>query len=216
MSRPNRIPILKAEQSYTFHSYFKFKFPISQILKELNFEFQVQDLPLPQLEGPLSATLQTTVLSLKERLERRRLRVRLTSELARRETLIAPVVMEVADLTESIVNIEYPIEVSPFLNGDLDYYLEAAHGMLVVEAKQADLTRGFTQLAVELIALDQWVELSDPLLYGAVTTGEIWLFGCLDRAARQVTQDVKLYRVPADLEPLMRILLGILSQKPMA
>jgi hypothetical protein len=102
------------------------------------------------------------------------------------------------------------------LNGDLDYYLEADHGMLVVEAKQADLTRGFTQLAVELIALDQWVESSDPLLYGAVTTGEIWLFGCLDRAARQVTQDVKLYRVPADLEPLMRILLGILSQKPMA
>ena len=30
--------------------------------------------------------------------------------------------------------------------------------MMRIEAKNADLTKGFTQLAVELIALDQWVE----------------------------------------------------------
>lgn len=47
----------------------------------------------------------------------------------------------------------------------------------MVEAKQADMTRGFTQLAVELIALDRWVESNDLILYGAVTTGDIWQFG---------------------------------------
>nr|MDZ8163459.1 hypothetical protein [Nostoc sp. CmiSLP01]MDZ8287103.1 hypothetical protein [Nostoc sp. ChiSLP01] len=48
--------------------------------------------------------------------------------------------------------------------------------MLVIEAKQSDLGRGFTQLAVELIALDQWTRSETPILYGVVTTGEDWLF----------------------------------------
>jgi hypothetical protein len=34
--------------------------------------------------------------------------------------------------------------------------LHAAGKLLVVEAKNADLARGFTQLAVELIAIDVW------------------------------------------------------------
>jgi hypothetical protein len=45
--------------------------------------------------------------------------------------------------------------VNEFLRGNLDYYLQGAHNIVVIEAKQADLTKGFTQLAVELIALDQ-------------------------------------------------------------
>ncbi|MBW4546132.1 MAG: hypothetical protein KME25_17035 [Symplocastrum torsivum CPER-KK1] len=38
----------------------------------------------------------------------------------------------------------------------LDYYLPSEHELLVIEAKNADLQRGFTQLGVELIAIDQW------------------------------------------------------------
>jgi hypothetical protein len=139
-------------------------------------------------------------------------RVSLTSEAARREVLIAPILLEVAHITEAMVNIEYPIEVNPYLRGELDYYLQSKHNMLVVEAKQADLTRGFTQLAVELIALDQWVESADLILYGAVTTGDIWQFGSFQRQQRVVTQNLMLYRVPTDLEILMQILVGILTQ----
>ncbi|MDZ8263723.1 hypothetical protein [Nostoc sp. ChiQUE01b] len=82
----------------------------------------------------------------------------------------------------------------------------------MVKAKQADLTRGFTQLATELIALDTWVESDEPILYGAVTTGDIWQFGSFDRQERKVSQDLMLYRVPTDLEILMQILVGILMQ----
>ncbi len=206
-SHPHRIPILKPNQSYSFNSYFKMRFPIAEILLELNAGFQVKDLVLPMAGDQFSQSIAV----LQEQLERRRLRIRLTSEIARRETLIAPVLMEVADLTEATVNIEYPIEVNAFLSGDLDYYLEAEHRVLVVEAKQADLTRGFNQLAAELIALDQWVTLSDPVLYGAITTGEMWQFGSFDRQSRLITQDTMLYRVPMDLEVLARILIGILS-----
>lgn len=90
--------------------------------------------------------------------------------------------------------------------------MRSQHNVLVVEAKQADLTRGFTQLAAELIALDRWVESEDPILYGAVTTGDIWQFGSFHRQQRVVTQDLMLYRVPTDLEMLMQILVGILTQ----
>jgi hypothetical protein len=81
----------------------------------------------------------------------------------------------------------------------------------VVEAKQSDLTHGFVQLAAEMIALDQWTDLPMPILYGAVTTGESWVFGAFDRRARSVTEDLKIYRVPEDLEQLVSILAGILT-----
>ena len=38
-----------------------------------------------------------------------------------------------------------------------------------------------------------------------------WRFGVLDRQARRVTQDLNLFRVPADLGPLLQILVGILT-----
>lgn len=45
----------------------------------------------------------------------------------------------------------------------------------------------------------------------AVSTGVIWQFGNLQRQTKQITQDLNLYRVPADLEELLRILVAILS-----
>ncbi len=80
-----------------------------------------------------------------------------------------------------------------------------------MEAKQADLSRGFTQLAVELIALDQWTNSDAPVLYGAVTTGEDWRFGTFHRQTRHIVQDIKLYRVPEGLEELLRVLVGIVT-----
>jgi len=46
---------------------------------------------------------------------------------------------------------------------------------------------------------------------GAISLGEIWRFGILDRQAKQVTQDINWYRVPTDLEDLMAVLIAILS-----
>ena len=79
----------------------------------------------------------------------------------------------------------------------------------MVEAKNDDLTRGFTQMAVELIAISE-VEEGD-LFYGVVTIGDAWRFGRLEKTNRQIFQDISLYRIPDDLEDLMRILLRILE-----
>jgi hypothetical protein len=204
----HRPPILNPNETYTFHSYFLMRFAPADILRELGASLTKKTINLP------IATLATPsrIQDLRQRLEQAIPRVSLTSEAARREVLIAPILLEVANITEAMVNIEYPIEVNQYLRGDLDYYLTSQQNILVVEAKQADLTRGFTQLAAELIALDSWSESDDETLYGAVTTGDIWQFGNYHRPSQVVTQDIMLYRVPTDLEILMQILVGILSQ----
>jgi hypothetical protein len=84
--------------------------------------------------------------------------------------------------------------------------LKTEQNAVVVEAKNADLVHGFTQLAVELIALDAWTDSAAPILYGAVTTGDIWQLGSFDRTQKLITQDIDLYRVPADLEPLLKMM----------
>ncbi|WP_336622321.1 hypothetical protein [Chlorogloeopsis sp. ULAP01] len=206
--RTPRPPILKPNETYTFRSYFLMKFAPADILKELGANLVKDAINLPIADSSQFTRLQ----DLRQRLEEGIARVSLTSEAARREVLIAPILLEVAHITEATVNIEYPIEVDQYLRGELDYYLQAKHSVLVVEAKQADITRGFTQLATELIALDSWVETEDSILYGAVTTGDIWQFGSFHRSSRMVTQDLMLYRVPTDLEVLMQILVGILTQ----
>ena len=205
--RTQRPPILKPDEFYIFRRYFELRFAPADILRELGASLTRAEISLP---APPSEQL-TRLPNLRQRLEEALTRVSLTSEAARREVLIAPILLEVAHISEATLNIEYPIEVDRYLRGDLDYYLQSQHNILVVEAKKADLTRGFTQLAVELIALDRWVESDDPILYGAVTTGDIWQFGSFDRQARKVTQDLMLYRVPTDLEVLMNILVKILT-----
>ena len=100
-------------------------------------------------------------------------------------------------------------ELSNILKGNLDYFLQLENYFVVIEAKNDDLTRGFTQLAVELIALSQ-VEEQD-IYYGAVTIGDVWRFGKLDRIQQIITQDIKLFRVPDDLDDLARVIVGILQ-----
>jgi hypothetical protein len=89
------------------------------------------------------------------------------------------------------LRIEYPLAVTKWLKGNLDYLLRATQSLLVVEAKNNDITRGFTQLSVELIALCLVDE--QPLHYGAVTIGDVWRFGVLDVAAQQIIEDISIY-----------------------
>lgn len=206
MSVHQRPRILKADEIYTFRKYFDLKFAPADILRDLGVNL-IRD----KMNLPISSHKVLRLEDLQGRLEEAIKRVNLTSEAARREVLIAPILLEVAYITESTINIEYTIEVNQYLRGDLDYYLQSQEELLVVEAKQADLTRGFTQLAVELIAVDQWSESDKPVLYGAVTTGDIWQFGSFHRQNSLIIQDLMLYRVPTDLKILMQILVGILT-----
>lgn len=198
--------ILEPGKSYTFSNYFEMPYEPDDILAELGFSLQRASLTLPRVETALDQ-----IESLKSGIQRRLPYVSLTSEAARREVLIAPIILTLIDCTQAQLRIEYSIKVSEQLKGSLDYYLHTQQNLLIIEAKNADLARGFTQLAVELIALDQWLDANNPVLYGAVSTGDIWQFGRLHRDQCQVEQDLSLYRVPADLDDLFRILIAVLT-----
>jgi hypothetical protein len=205
-------PILQPDRSYTFRSYFEMTCEPEDILAEFGYSLQRTLLNLAQYPGAVDRAS-----ILQEQLQRR-LTFSLTSEAARREMLIAPILVEVAEIAHAQLRIEYPIVVSEYLKGSLGYYLYTdtsleplhQHQCLVVEAKHADLARSFTQLAVELIALDRR-QISDvPMLLGTVTTGDVWQFGQLDRNAKQIIQGTKLYLVPDELDSLLRILIAVL------
>ncbi|MEO0406462.1 MAG: hypothetical protein AAF289_03830 [Cyanobacteria bacterium P01_A01_bin.135] len=203
MPRP---PIIQADRPYTFADYFKLNFAPQDILAYFGVSLQRRTLQLPKYAGPLDR-----LEDLKTRIQESLPRLSLTSEMARREFLIAPVLMDLLHYTNASLNVEYPVAVSNQLKGSLDYLLQNQQTVLVIEAKNEDLERGFVQLATELIALDQWIDSEQATIPGAVSTGTIWQFGQFDRQARQVHQGLNLYRVPADLEELLRILVGILT-----
>jgi hypothetical protein len=201
-----RTPIIQPEQSYTFSDYFKLNFAPQDILAYFGVTLQRRSLALQRYSGELDR-----LTDLKTRIEESLPRLSLTSEMARREFLIAPVLVDILHYTQATLNVEYPVSVNHQLKGSLDYLLQNQQTFLVIEAKNEDLERGFLQLAIELIALDQWIESPQPMLRGAISTGNIWQFGQFDRASRMITQDLNLYRVPADLTELIQILVGSLQ-----
>ncbi|WP_414619082.1 hypothetical protein [Calothrix sp. CCY 0018] len=202
----SRQRILQAGLSYTFSKYFELPYAPADILLELGCTYVRSQLQLPKYEGELDC-----IDFLKRYLPRNLNYVNPISEAARREVLIAPTLLEICAETQSELNIEYPVHVNNFLKGSFDYFISSPNALVVIEAKQSDLSRGFTQLAVELIALDRWIDSPVTVLYGAVTTGEDWRFGIFYRQEKKIVQDIKLYRVPEELELLLRALVGILT-----
>ena len=201
-------PVIDPKKSYTFSDYFEMNIPIDELVTYFGYHYQLKFCTLPRSTVSLDyfAHLEQQI---KSHLEY----VYLTSETARREVLVAPILFNAATFLKTTVYIEYPLHVSHQLKGKIDYYLRRQDNsnLLIVEAKHDDMTRGFTQLAVELIALDQWLDDSDKLLYGIITMGNVWQFGILDRLSKQIIQDIRLYRVPDDIEDLLRILIAILA-----
>ena len=108
---------------------------------------------LPQFPGELDR-----LQELRDRIEEVLPFVPLTTELARREILISRVVTELIHYTQAKLRIEYGLKVSNWLQGSLDYLLRVSpiNQLLVIEANYENLTKGFTQLVAQLVALDQW------------------------------------------------------------
>lgn len=197
--------ILQPEANYTFRSFFELPNDPDEILAEFEYGYTQGRLSMPVTTKPLPG-----LEDLKAQIEQTLPYVQLTSEAAKREVLVAPVLLRVATLCHRVLRFEYPLKVNNWLQGNLDYLIRAEQQVVVVEAKRDDLTRGFTQLAVEMIALSLW-ENAPRYVYGAVTIGSFWVFGRLDVQAKLVTQDIGGYKVPDDVEDLVRVLVGILE-----
>ncbi|MGB5595971.1 MAG: hypothetical protein WBM62_18330 [Crocosphaera sp.] len=198
--------ILDPNQSYTFSKFFELKVEVDELVADFGYTFSRKKLNLPQYKGSLDRLEQ-----LSDRITEILPNVSLSSETARREILISPVITELVHYTNAQLRIEYSLKVSEQLQGYLDYFVYTDHHLIIIEAKKGDLEYGFNQLAVQLIALNQWKnDDKQKTLLGAITIGNIWQFGQLYPSQKHIEQGLESYRVPEDLEPLMRILVKAL------
>jgi len=199
--------ILDPNISYTFSKFFDLRIPADELANEFGYTLRKKKLGLPQYPEDLDR-----LEELRSRIEEILPYVDLSNETSRREILIAKIATELVHYTKAELRIEYPISVTPKLQGYLDYLFRSHTELLVIEAKRQDLDYGMTQLIAEMIALDQWDRTpKQPTLLGSVTTGKIWEFALLHREKKHIDRGLESYRVPEDIDSLMRILVQSLT-----
>jgi hypothetical protein len=142
--------IFKAGKKYTFSDYFDLNNPTQEIVAEFGYRYIFQQLELPRYSQPvpaLSRLRQVYITKLPL--------ISLTSEAAKREFYVAPLLLEMLEFVRAEINVEYPLDAGDNLSGTIDYLLKFAGNMVIIEAKKGDMERGFNQLAAELIAFDK-------------------------------------------------------------
>jgi len=200
-------PILEAGKSYSFSDYFKLPYPTRDIVAEFGYEFRYEKIELPR-----KSTDKPNLDKLRAIFYKKLPHISLNSEAAKREFFVSPLLLELLDYIDLQIDVEYLINVSEQLKGNIDYIIRSSHELIVIEAKNGEMDKGFTQLAVELIAVDHYLaENSNPLLYGAITMGSMWQFGVLNRQTKIITKNIDAFLVPTDLESLFAVFLGILE-----
>ncbi|MCB0065108.1 MAG: hypothetical protein KDE19_23455 [Caldilineaceae bacterium] len=196
----------------TFQDYFKLNLPSEQIAAMLGYTYRRQALNLAEVPVSSDVIDAGRLANLLERIDEGLQHVGMYSEMARREFMIAPTLLETIHYTKAHLWVEYNIKASDSLQGSLDYLLRSKQQLLVVEAKQGDLQRGFHQLMAELAALDLQDMTNSEQLFGIVSMGDGWQFGRLDRSNKLITQDTEHYGIPINIELLIKIMIGILQR----
>jgi hypothetical protein len=199
--------ILNLEESYSLGSFFELKIEAQDLAKEFGYSFERKWLKLPQYTGELDRSPQT-----QERIEEVLPHVSLTSDRAKREILVFPIMRDLIYYTKANVRIEYPIQTTEKLQRVLDYFIKSSQCAVVTFAKGADTDFGMTELIASLIALDRWLE--DPPqtnLIGAVTTGRTWEFAKLNRESKHIEQGLEIYSLLKNFDTLMRILVQVVT-----
>ena len=203
--------MIDPDKSYTYRNYFDLQIDPIDLAEYFGYSLQSEPIRLAQYVGELDR-LPGLIQEVEDVLP---LLVS-KNEQAKREALVFPVVRTVAYHTQSLIRIEYAVNVTNQLQGNLDYLLSIPNlkQLLVIEAKRDDLDYGFTQLMSQLIALDQWerspsVE-QQPVLVGVVAAGQAWRLGVLYRQEKRIQQSPNLYTLPEDIELLVRMLVSSL------
>ncbi len=201
-------PLLPASVT-SFHDYFKLGAEPDDVAAAFGYTFEVGALSLPYADR-----VPPWADDLRARFARWLPFIRLGNEAGRRETMVAPILLEVVAYLKLRLSIEYNINVAPQLKGRLDYLVRAPRSLLVVEAKDGDMGHGVAQLVAEMIALDKWHKSGSRVLWGAITSGMLWYFAILDRDTKIITQDLlQGFTILGDLGDLVQTLLGILKDK---
>ena len=147
----------------------------------------------------------------------------LSTEKARSEGIIAPILLEVRKLLEHRVSlfsgIDFTVDASVGLNGECDFLFSRSPEQLllrapvvtVVEAKNENFKNGIAQATAEMLAARIFNERKGLVLaqiFGAVTTGDMWRFLMLE--GNTIYADANRYDLD-DLEKIIGILCYMLK-----
>ena len=125
----------------------------------------------------------------------------INTEKSRSEMIIAPILIEVRRKMKSKISLfsgtEFNVDVQKGLNGICDFLISRSSEQLlltapvvaIVEAKKENLNAGLGQCIAEMIAAQIFNERENneiPIIYGAVTTGNIWKFLQLETTTIQI------------------------------
>lgn len=201
--------IFKEDKKYTFSDYFLMTNPTDEIVGEFGYSFSFEVINLPKFSNYDQNIVNNLVATYYNILPK----IIISSEIAKREFLIAPILLEIVKNTDIKINVEYPLDIDDKLSGFLDYLLCSKQDLIVIEAKKKDLDSGFNQLAAELIALDKYEDRETiDILYGAITVGDIWKFGILDRKKKHIIKNIHTHTIPEDTEEVFSTLMGIINK----
>jgi hypothetical protein len=135
--------------------------------------------------------------------------IAVSTEKARSEGIIAPILMEVRSILHKQVSVfsgeEFNVDESVGLNGVCDFLLSGSPEqmeievpvLMLVEAKKGDLKVGIGQCVAEMIAAQRFNQDKGDLIkviYGSVTNGTSWRF--LSLVGQTVEIDFMDYSVP--------------------
>lgn len=157
-----------------------------------------------------------------ESLERSKFK-RLTTEKAKCEFMIAPILSEVEDYHKDTISLFsgeiINADMKRGLSGEIDfvfskgieYIRPVAPILAVVEAKKADITSGIEQCSAQLVGMDlinKKKNLQTYPLYGCVTNANDWIFIRLDHNV--ITIDTSSYFIN-ELDVILGIFHSILT-----
>jgi hypothetical protein len=111
--------ILKEGKVYIFSDYFNLNHPTKEIIAEFGYYYSFAALDLPKSLKSLNS-----LDRLRETYIKKLPCISLTSEAAKKEFYISPLLLEILDYIQIDINVEYSLDARENLSGTLDYFLK--------------------------------------------------------------------------------------------
>ncbi len=147
----------------------------------------------------------------------------ISTEKARSELIIAPVLVELRKLAQKRISlfsgVDFTVDPALGLSGVCDFIISrsaeqlyvSAPILMLAEAKNEDMKRGYAQCIAEMVAARTFNEresIPSDRVYGAVTTGSNWKF--LQLEGSTVAIDMPEYYI-SEVDKILGILLRLAS-----
>ena len=107
--------IFKEGKKYTFSDYFEMNHPTEEIVQAFGYSLALEDIQFPRAQ----VVEAQRVNQLREAYYAILPKITMTSEMAKREVMIGPLLQEVIRVLDAKLNIEYPLELDDKLSGIL-------------------------------------------------------------------------------------------------